>query len=122
MIQITDKNGNVLIEPYLAMATANFKSEFNSDFEQTHSLGDAFDFRNTPEGPDFWVLAWNGKKAPTENGPKPTVQAATAARMALEKRMANDINDFEKYGANVTWISIQRDEEGNPVIGVSAPV
>jgi len=39
MIQITDKNGNVLIEPYLAMATANFKSEFNSDFEQTHSLG-----------------------------------------------------------------------------------
>ena len=122
MRQIKDMHGNVLSEPYLTMATANFKSEFNSDFEQTHSLADAFDFRDTPEGSDFWVAVWNDKPVPIANNAQPTVQAATAARMALEKRFTNEVKDFEKYGATVTWIAVSRDEEGNPVISLSANV
>jgi len=123
MRQIKDMHGNVLSEPYLTMATANFNSEFNNDFEQTHSLADAFDFRDTPEGSDFWVAVWNDKPVPIANNAQPTVQAATAARMALEKRFTNEVKDFEnRYDVTVRLINVNRDINNETEITVSATV
>jgi len=122
MRQIKDKNGNVLPEPYLTMANENFDPAFNSDFEQTWSLCDAFDFE-TWNNRAFWCEVWQGKAPTMPTAPSPTVHAATTARKLLETSIASQVAGYEvDYGAKVCFIDVNRDAEGGPEIKVRAMI
>ena len=126
MRQITDKNGNVLAEPYLTMANENFNPNFSSLFGEYMSIDYAFDWSKSSRGGPFWEDVHQGllpiiPVIPPEL--QPTVQAATAARVALEARMTNDAKYFEyKYKAKVQLINVGCDAEGGPEITIKAMI
>ena len=60
MRQITDKNGNVLAEPYLTMANENFNPNFSSLFGEYMSIDYAFDWSKSSRGKLFWEAVYQG--------------------------------------------------------------
>ena len=126
MRQITDKNGNVLAEPYLTMANENFNPNFSSLFGEYMSIDYAFDWSKSSRGKLFWEAVYQGL-LPVISVILPelqlTVQAATAARVALEARMTNDAKYVEyKHKAKVQLINVGRDAEGGPEITIKAMI
>jgi len=125
MRQITDKNGNVLAEPYLTMANENFNPNFSSLFGEYMSIDYAFDWSKSSRDGLFWEDVYQGllPAIPVIPPAQPTVQAATAARVALEARMTNDAKYFEyKHKAKVQLINVGRDAEGGPEITIKAMI
>jgi hypothetical protein len=90
------------------------------------SIDYAFDWSKSSRDGLFWEAVYQGLLPVISvilPELQPTVQAATAARVALEARMTNDAKYFEyKYKAKVQLINVGRDAEGGPEITIKAMI
>ena len=123
--QITDTDGNVLIEPYLTMANDNFDAEYihAANEEYRDKLTCCFKWDESSQGWDFWNSVFYGNHPETtQPTTQPTTKAAKAARKQAEIKCNQIIDELESdYGVKVSAITTAR-KDGTCAVEIRACV